>query len=941
MARRRSGEDGWNEALRRIEKAQQAGRKKLDLSDLGLYSVPDSLAGLAELESLNLSNNKIEEIPDLLAEFANLKALFLIGCQISRIPDWIDRLTSLESLFLSINQIAKIPDSLGELINLRWLEMYINEVTAIPDCIGELAELRDLDLSSNNIKVIPPSLTRLTNLESLDLASNKISRIPDSLAQLASLEHLDVSDNKIRSIPELGPRLEDLNVAKNQIASLPDSIGKLKHLKYLDLSNNRITTIPESMTGLKRLARLFLHGNPGLGIPDEILGPDSQKTFVDNPVKPKPSKAILAYYFGQRSPSRPLNEAKLILVGQGGVGKTSLVKALTTGKFDRREETTEGIRITHWPCTISRGDAVTLHIWDFGGQEIMHATHQFFLTARSLYLLVMNRRPGGYDREADYWFRLIRAFGGKDAPVVVVLNKQQSEPFDVNRGAWLERYRENIRGFVETDCSDPASIALLKCTIGEQVVRIKDVRTNFPRRWFAIKEELSAMPADYVDFAQYREICRKHGETDPEQQTMLAGFLHDLGIALNYWEDPRLRFAYVLKPEWVTEGIYALLHAFVKQNGSFARSQAEQVLKSKGYPAEAGAFLTGLMEQFEISFPLGDRQNRMLIPELLEDRQPEAARDFDPARCLNFGYAYSVIPEGLLPRFIVRTHHLSRPDSRWKSGVILYDAGTGCRGLVRTDPTENQVRIHIDGPEALRSELLAAIRHNFEAIHSDYEFHPMDLVYAPGAPDRALRVDELEALQRSGDSTVRVVRSDQTVIQPEIAALVAPIQSPPPVKLFLSYSHSEEKHIDELRKDLKLMERNGLLRTWYDRALTAGEKWEARILAELNDADVIVCQLSRDFLASDFCALTELAAAIRRKEAGEAVLIAYVLKDCGWNEVPHLRQFQLIPKGAKPLIDWKDKNKYWRAVAESIGAAVKTLQDHRPPRPVAARSGRA
>src|SRR5437870_5822303 len=73
---------------------------------------------------------------------------------------------------------------------------------------------------------------------------------------------------------------------------------------------------------------------------------------------------------------------------------------------------------------------VAVHIWDFGGQEMMHATHQFFLTARSLYLLVLNRRPGGINREADYWFRLVRAFGGKDAPVIVVLNKQKDEPFD-------------------------------------------------------------------------------------------------------------------------------------------------------------------------------------------------------------------------------------------------------------------------------------------------------------------------------------------------------------------------------------------------------------------------------------------------------------------------------------------------------------------------------
>ena len=74
------------------------------------------------------------------------------------------------------------------------------------------------------------------------------------------------------------------------------------------------------------------------------------------------------------------------------------------------------------------------------------------------------------------------------------------------------------------------------------------------------------------------------------------------------------------------------------------------------------------------------------------------------------------------------------------------------------------------------------------------------------------------------------------------------------------------------------MERNGLIRPWSDHALTVGELWEARILQELNDADIIVCQLSRDFLASDFCVLKELETAIQRKQRGEAELFAYVLE---------------------------------------------------------------
>ena len=137
------------------------------------------------------------------------------------------------------------------------------------------------------------------------------------------------------------------------------------------------------------------------------------------------------------------------------------------------------------------------------------------------------------------------------------------------------------------------------------------------------------------------------------------------------------------------------------------------------------------------------------------------------------------------------------------------------------------------------------------------------------------------------------------------------------MKLFLSYSHRDEKAIEELRKDLKLMERNGLIRPWSDHALTAGELWEARILQELNEADIIVCQLSRDFLASDFCVLKELETAIQRKQQGEAELFAYVLKACGWDEgvsnllraVPDISQPPPRTKPRRILAQWPKNSK--------------------------------
>jgi internalin A len=967
-------DSGLSEAFRRIQQATSSKARSIDLSNLGLTTVPEAVRQLDNLRTLDLSGNQITAIPEALRQLANLLELYLGNNQITAIPEAVGHLANLQTLSLSGNQITAIPEALGKLANLQTLDLFSNQITAIPEALGKLANLQTLDLFSNQITAIPEALGHLANLRVLDLAINQITAIPEALGQLANLQSLYLFNNQITVIPKalgqlanlqslylnnnqitaipetlgqlanlqslylnnnqitvipeaLGQlaNLQSLYLNNNQITAIPEALGQLANLQTLVLSNNQITTIPEKMGQLAKLTGLFLHKNPNLGIPDEILGP-TWEDVQDYDKNPKPPSEILSY-FKNLIDAGPLNEAKLIMVGPGLVGKTSLVKTLKTGKFNSREKTTEGIKIDDWRCPINGKDEITIHIWDFGGQEMMHATHQFFLTTRSLYLLVLNRRVGGCDREADYWFRLIRAFGGKDAPVIVVLNKQKSEHFDVNRGDWLEKYAGNIRGFAATDCEDRKSIAELRAKIQEELQRLDSLKTRFPRRWFAIKNEVSQMPSEYLTFEDYRALCTKYGEPDPEKQTELAKFLHELGIALNYKDDPRLRYAYVLKPEWVTGGVYALLHAFAASKGVFKLAEGQRVLKEKGYSVEAADFILGLMEQFELGFPLRDAQQRVMIPQLLDDQQPDDARAFKPAECLNFGYQYTVVPEGLLPRFIVRTHHLSKPEDRWKSGVILHDRTGACQALVRANSTENQVRIHVNGQETLRREMLAIIRHNFDAIHADYESGPDDLVYPAEAPEKPLSRKDLESFVASGTVLYPVRLDSGKVAQVNLLNLLEPVKpSLEPLKIFLSYAHKDEKHLTELRKDLKLMERDGLARVWSDRELMPGEKWEPRILEELKQADVVLCQLSRDFLSSDFCVLTELDTAIERKAAGSAELIAYILKDCGWQEVPKLKQFQMLPRGLKSLSGWKNKDAYWRAIAEGIRETLEKLQ---------------
>ena len=577
-----------SEAKRRIEHAAAVSALDLDLMSLGLAELPDSISQLKQLQRLNLSGNDLSSVPESLGQLKQLRELNLSGNQISSVPESIGQLKQLQELDLHSNPLSSLPRSLGQLEQLQVLCLYDTQLSSVPGSIGQLKQLRWLYLFGNEISSVPESLGQLKQLQELDLSGNQISSVPGSLGQLTALELLDLSDN--------------------QLTFLPASLNKLSQLK-----------------------KLFLHNNKGLGIPPEVLGPNEADVLRGS--TPADPSAILRYYFQVRAGKRPLNEVKFILMGRGGVGKTSLVNRLVRNEFIPDLSKTEGIQITQWPVTVG-AETVRLHIWDFGGQEMMHATHQFFLTERSLYLVVLSGREGAEDEDAEYWLKLASSFGS-GSPVIVVLNKMNEHRFDVNRRALLQKY-PSIQTFVASDCKSGLGIADLKNALCTTLSAWKEWRVAFPAAWFKIKERLAGMTESYLSFEQFQEVCRNLGERDTGAHAALAGYLHDLGIALNYKDDPRLRETHVLNPHWVTGGIYRILNAKVlaSTKGVLHYADLSDILPTDSYPRAMQMFLLDLMRKFELCFPFADEPDRYLVPELLDKQQHEEAERFSPVACL-------------------------------------------------------------------------------------------------------------------------------------------------------------------------------------------------------------------------------------------------------------------------------------------------------------------
>ncbi len=683
------------EAERRIEDCAKETATELDLSGLGLKRLPESMQTLRHVQKLELSRNLFVTLPDWLRRFSRLRELQLWGNGPIALPDWLAELKALEVL-----SIGHSPEISG------------------CEYIPRIQSLRRLWIEEAGQTMFPEWLRSMTKLVELRINCSRLIQLPEWIGDLKELR--------------------EISLHENQLTHLPLSFAKLQNLNKLYLSENNFATVPGVLHELPKLRTLSLQGNLRLQLPEEVIQSRDASTILTYAKK-------LTELGGKRA----LNEAKLILVGRGAVGKTTLVHQLVHEKFVAKHKT-RGIKVSQWEVPGEAGD-VTAHVWDFGGQEIMHGTHQFFLTERSLYVLVLAGREDREDEDAEYWLKMIAAFGG-DSPVIVVLNKFKEHRFTLNDELLREKY-PNIRTFIETDCKTNLGIRKLRKAVIEEINRMDSIRAVFPSSWFEIKDRLSTMPEPYMPFDRFREVCAEYGEKNAKDQVELAKFLHILGIALNYRDDPRLSETSVLNPKWVTEGIYRLLNdeRIRQRSGVLRPADLGRVLDPKHYPVAMHDFLVRLMKKFDLCYPLDDEGRDYLIPELLGKKQPKLWDEFAIGKCLCFEYHYGgLLPEGLLPRFIVRAYTRIVDDLRWRTGVVL--SWGNARALVKADEAERQVLVRVHGrpvfgerrmgvdppPHGYAAlELLEIIRDHFDEIHRNFK---------KLEPDEKIRVPELPQL---------------------------------------------------------------------------------------------------------------------------------------------------------------------------------------------------
>jgi GTPase SAR1 family protein len=576
------------------------------------------------------------------------------------------------------------------------------------------------------------------------------------------------AENKIETARIWGDAVLDLrtnywriNQEQTILTELPDSIKELYRLTILYLSYNQLTALPESLGQLTQLRELYINNNQLTDIPISIANLD-YLYYIDishNPLNPELAAAYeqgldaVKAYLRAKADSIILNEAKLILIGEGEVGKSCLLGALRGDPWEEGRPTTHGIEIKTLAVTDqASGKELTLNGWDFGGQRVYRPTHQLFFSAPAVYLVVWKPREGPQQGFVREWIQLVKR-REPDAKILVVATHggpQQRQP-DIDRQELWDCFgKDTVLDFFFVESKPDADggrrgIEELKREIAKTAVALPEVGRSVPKSFQQVRHDLQAIGKPFLPLEQVLAVCRDRS-MDDETARLFITISHRLGHLIHYEHDPALRDLVILKPDWLATAISFVLDDEATRNrqGLVRLSRLSQLWNDAAreaefrYPAELHPVFLRLMERFDLSYRAAEPGAKnesdplSLIAQLVRDTRPQerleqewpaqpGAGDIEQRQICRIvdDKSQSANAEGLFYQLIVRLHKysLGRADHcrsvHWQRGLLLDDDYNG-RALLEHKGNDVHITVRAPYPERLLDRLTSEVKYLVE-----------------------------------------------------------------------------------------------------------------------------------------------------------------------------------------------------------------------------------
>lgn len=680
--------------------------------------------------------------------------------------------------------------SLGRMKNLKGVKLPAN-LQKLDLCGTKLTSLEGIDLPAN-LQVLDLSYTKLTSLadvklpmdlQVLDLNDTQMTslagvELPKKLQRLylkntplmslagvklpANLLKLNLKLTQLTSLVgvKLPVDIQELDLSGTQIKELPESIRYLKKLKMLSLSRMNLAELPDWLTelGLPFTTNPFVDGIRLWGTTVE---------GVDMSIFDQSQEDILRWFEARKKQDdAPLNEIKIVFLGDGDVGKTHTISRLQKdGEIIPESSTggsTPGIAISDKTYPID-GQDIQVHFWDFGGQDILYSMHRMFMTERTIYVVMVDSRKENCGAQATEWLDTIRSFAG-DAPVLLVVNKtDQNSNATLDKRGLIEKY-ENLKQIIYMSalCDEPEEFNGKFTDSMVELIRQSDVpKMKWPKNWKRVKDELQNMKEPYIRSREYARICSRC-EVDSGGEGLL-NWCNDLGVCFCR-QDDRLKDYVILRPDWITNAVYAVL--FNKRekvkNGMIDLTEMFRLLNSDetrktfpDIPYEWGDmnYILDVVRKFSLSYQVdGDTE---FFPMLCSaDSSPMAKEYAEDKHVLEFHMEFEHLPSNILHRLMVERYGELDTDNVWLTGARFCQKDTKLSAIARKDGNRLKLYVRSDDRSHAANTYLSVIAGTVERICTslNLEISKQWVIYKEGDKRVEFDYEDVIFAQEMGDT---------------------------------------------------------------------------------------------------------------------------------------------------------------------------------------------
>lgn len=683
-----------------------------------------------------------------------LTGLNLCGQELTddQLQEWLTKdLSALESLNVSENQLTQITIP-ATATTLRHLNVSENISLTSLTLEAELPLLETLNVSRCNLSQfeLPQGFD---SLRILDLRKNNLQTVT-LLGNCPKLEELHIGDNQLSefSLPEGFAELLYLYLPDNQIETLRFQ-SPLPKLKTLHLRNNQLQALPDNFLALDKLETLYLHNNPLPDIRKEVIHTDER----GNSLTTVRDFLLAAAAKG----TQPNDRVKIIIVGNGRVGKTSMYRRLKGEPFNPLEKYTHGVQLGKLTKeNLPKVDLPTLNanIWDFGGQEIFYATHQFFLSDDALYILAWTPEENvKTHRERDkeelpfneewkspfYWLENIR-LRGENSPILMVQTHSDCIRSEEGDDAYKrDPYRASCTNF---SASEDLGLSDLQYLITQKLNNDVEVfGQSIPVVYDRVIELLENKKKEKpeITLSEFHAICREAQVPEGGENSLLL-YLYKTGVAVYFGEDdirrqeevsPKtsnstLKDSVFIDPDWLTEQVYKLINnkledrkgnidmPYLRETYDFSDEKIEQFVE--------------LLQRFELIFEANEDDTISYIAPQYLPSHPHG--DLKKARNrylkkaeLSYVFRFpKFMPDNVMINFLSRYGSFAE-DHYWRNGIIITKHGHEC--MVELD--KDDLRVYtVKGQDSsvLEREIFDAFTHLSRHANAHLSLNGQDFV---------------------------------------------------------------------------------------------------------------------------------------------------------------------------------------------------------------------